>query len=89
MTATGQPGPQGLSDEGRERIRLVHHRLRKASQELEALLASRTMRGRWDPVPAPPEVVATVRSELHAAYVEMWRVHEELLGWERPAGLDA
>ncbi len=89
MTTMAQPGEEGLSDEDRERMRIAHHRLRRASQELEALLASRTVRGRWDPVPAPPEVVDTVRSQLHAAYVELWRVHEELLGWERPSGLDA
>ncbi len=81
------PSPQELSEEDRERLRLAHHRLRKASQELEALLASRTLRGRWEPVPAPPEVVDTVRAELQAAYAEVCRVHEELLGWDPPAGL--
>ena len=86
MTIPGHPGPQDLSEAGRERIRLAHHRLRKASQELEALLASRSVRGRWEPVPAPPEVIDTVRVELQAAYDEVCRVHAELLGWESPAG---
>lgn len=79
--------PEDLSEEDRERIRLAHHRLRKASQELEALTAPRPVRGRWDFVPAPPEVLDSVRSELHAAYNEVWRAHAEVLGWEAPAGL--
>jgi hypothetical protein len=79
-----EPGPKDLSEQERERLRLAHHRLRKASQELEALLAPRSMRGRWEPVAAPPEVVDTVRADLEAAYQEVRRAHAELLGWEAP-----
>lgn len=82
MTNTPERGPDDLSEEDRERIRLAHHRLRKASQDLEALLAPRSMRGRWEPVVAPPEVLATVRAELDAAYREVRRAHADLLGWE-------
>jgi hypothetical protein len=78
--------PEDLTEEDRERIRLAHHRLRKASQELEALLATRSMRGRWQPVSAPPEVLETVRTELAKAYEAVTRLEEELLGWGRPAG---
>ena len=74
--------PEELSEDDRERIRRAHHRLRKASQEVEALLAPRSMRGRWDPVAAPPEVLATVRAELADAYEALVRLHHELLGWE-------
>jgi hypothetical protein len=81
-----QPSPDQLSEEDRERIRLAHHRLRKASQELEALVAPRSMRGRWEPVPAPPEVMDTVRRELADAYEEVAKVHHELLGWAPPGG---
>ena len=80
-------GPTGdLSEEDRELIRRSHHRLRKASQELEALIAPRSMRGRWEPVVAPPEVVDHVRSELSAAWDELGRLHHELLGWAPQGG---
>jgi len=71
-----------MADEDRELIRRAHHRLRKASQELEAVLVPRSMRGRWEPVAAPPEVIDTLRSDLVAAYRELGRLHQELLGWD-------
>ncbi len=81
MTIAEPPGADGLAEEDREVLRRAHHRLRKASQELEALIAPRSMRGRWEPVVAPPEVIQTVRSELSAAWSELERLHRELLGW--------
>ena len=81
MTSQQPPGAEGLAEADRELIRRAHHRLRKASQELEALLVPVSMRGRWEPVAAPPEVIDTVRSELFAAYREVERLHRELLGW--------
>ena len=92
MSSDGQPagqgGPEDVSEEDRERLRRAHHRLRRASQELEALLAPRSMRGRWEPVAAPAEVVETVRSDLVTAYAEVWRLHQELFGWDPPAGAE-
>jgi hypothetical protein len=77
--------PDELAEADRERIRLAHHRLRKASQELEALLATKSMRGRWEPVSAPPEVLETARRELARAYEAVRKLEEELLGWDAPA----
>ena len=86
MSGDGGPrAPEELSEQDRERIRLAHHRLRKASQELEAFLATKSMRGRWEPVPAPPEVLETARAELAAAYEAVRRLEQELLGWGPPA----
>ena len=84
MSAQGTAGE--LSEDSRELIRRAHHRLRKASQELEALIAPRSMRGRWEPVVAPPEVIDNVRSELSAAWAELGRLHHELLGWTPEGG---
>jgi hypothetical protein len=84
MTIQEPPGTEGLAEEDRELIRRAHHRLRKASQELEAVVAPRSIRGRWEPVVAPPEVVDAVRSELSAAYAELGRLHHQLLGWSPP-----
>jgi hypothetical protein len=84
MTIQEPAGAEGLSEEDRELIRRAHHRLRKASQELEALLAPRSMRGRWEPVAAPPEVIEAVRSEMSAAYSELGRLQHQLLGWPPP-----
>ena len=84
MSAQGTTGE--LSEDHRELIRRAHHRLRKASQELESLIAPRSMRGRWEPVVAPPEVIDHARSELSAAWVELGRLHHELLGWAPQGG---
>ena len=86
MTIQEPPETEGLSEEDRELIRRAHHRLRKASQELEAVVAPRSIRGRWEPVSAPPEVVDAVRSALSEAYGELGRLHHRLLGWDPPSG---
>lgn len=90
MTTDDAPGgrPEDLSEDDRERLRRAHHRLRKASQELEALTVPRPVRGRWDFVAPPPEVLATVRVEFEGAYQEVTTLHEQLLGWgqARPSG---
>ncbi len=72
--------PEDLSEDDRERLRRAHHRLRKASQELEALTVPRPVRGRWEFVAAPPEVLATALTELADAYREVTRLHEDLFG---------
>ncbi len=71
---------QDLTEEQRERIRLAHGRLRRASQECESLVATKPVRGRWEPAPVPPEVLETASAELHRAYQDVVRLHEELLG---------
>ena len=75
---------EGLAEEWRERIRLAHGRLRRASQECEALVATTPMRGRWEPTPVPPEVLETASAELHRAYQEVCRLHEGIAGWSSP-----
>lgn len=85
MTSHEQGGPrppEDLSEDDRERLRRAHHRLRKASQELEALTVPRPVRGRWAFVAAPPEVMATVRADFRDAYRELTGLYEDLLGWE-------
>ena len=76
--------PQDLSEDDAERVRRAHHRLRKASQDLEAFTAPRQMRGRWDPAPVPTEAMDAARHEMAVAYRALWDAYEELLGWERP-----
>ncbi|MDP9070891.1 MAG: hypothetical protein M3N68_06330 [Actinomycetota bacterium] len=75
---------EDLTEEQRERIRLAHGRLRRASQECESLVATKPIRGRWEPAPVPPEVMETAWAELHGAYREVLRLHQELLGWSPP-----
>lgn len=67
-----------LTDEERQRLRLVHHRLRNASQAVESLLATEQLRGRWAPAPAPPEAVQAALKELHQAYQAVVACHQEL-----------
>ncbi len=77
--------PEELAEEDAERLRRAHHRLRKASQDLEAFTAPRRMRGRWEPAPVPAEAMDAARSELATSYQALWELYRELLGWEPPA----
>lgn len=81
--------PEELTEEDREQLRRAHIRLRKTSQDLEALLATPKMRGRWDPAPVPAEAMEGAKSELVKAYAKLWTLQHELLGWDLPAGLDS
>lgn len=84
-----EPGmTSGPTGQERERLRLAHHRLRKASQECEALAATEPMRGRWDPEAVPPAVAEAAVAELHEAYRAVLRLQGELLGWEPPERLE-
>ncbi|MEA2266338.1 MAG: hypothetical protein QOE27_1921 [Solirubrobacteraceae bacterium] len=73
-----------LSAEERQTLRRSHERLRAASQELEGLVATESVRGRWDPEPPPPEILDAARAAVGDAYEEMARCHLEILG--APAG---
>lgn len=84
MAAPEERRPEDLSEEDAERLRRAHLRLRKASQDLEAFTVPKRIRGRWDPVPVPPDVVQGVREELAASYRAVWALQRELLGWEEP-----
>ena len=72
--------PADLDEDERGRLSRAHHRLRVASQALEALTASPKQRGRWDPKPPTDEALEAARGELRAAWDAVWRVEGELLG---------
>lgn len=82
MSVEPPRAPDDLSAEERERLRLGHHRLRKASQDLEGITAPTPLRGRWQPAAAPPEAVDAALRELEAAYAALRRLYETLLGAE-------
>lgn len=82
MGADAPRRPEDLSTDERTRLRRAHERLRTASQELEALVATEPIRGRWEPEPAPREILDAARAELHAAYHGLMIRHREILGWE-------
>ncbi|MEW6152428.1 MAG: hypothetical protein AB1673_00360 [Actinomycetota bacterium] len=72
--------PEELDDDERARLSRAHHRLRNASQALEALTATPRQRGRWDPKAPTDEALAGARAELRAAWDAMWAAEAELLG---------
>lgn len=72
--------PHELDVEERARLSRAHHRLRNASQALEALTASPKQRGRWDPQPPTEEALEGARGELRAAWDAVWGTEAELLG---------
>ena len=63
----------------RQRLRIVHHRLRNASQAIESLLATEPLKGRWAPAPAPAEAVDGAKNELDQAYQAVVACHHDLL----------
>ncbi len=69
-----------LTIEERKELRRSHERLRAASQELEGLVATEPVRGRWAPEPPPAEILEATRAELRRAYDEVVRCHAEILG---------
>ncbi len=80
MAGSERRRPEELDDEERARISRAHHRLRNASQALEALIATPKQRGRWEPRPPTEEALEAARTELRSAYEAVWRLDDELLG---------
>ena len=72
--------PADLDEDERARLSRAHHRLRNASQAMEALTATPKTRGRWDPKPPTDEALEAARGELRAAWDAVWRIEGELLG---------
>jgi hypothetical protein len=68
------------SQEQRTRLRVGHGRLRTASKDLESLLVTEPVKGRWDAGAVPPEVLDAAREELSEAYARLAATHVELLG---------
>jgi two-component sensor histidine kinase len=64
--------------EERKRLRIVHHRLRNASQAVESLLATEQLKGRWAPAPAPVEALDGALAELDAAIGAVVECHRDL-----------
>ncbi len=81
MAPLGDRQPEDLSEDDAERLRRAHHRLRKASQDLEGFTAPRHLRGRWEPAPVPAEAMDAARREMSESYAALWREYGELLGW--------
>jgi hypothetical protein len=75
MATTADP-----SQEDRTRLRVSHGRLRTASKDLESLLVTEPIKGRWDAGAVPPEVLDAARAELAEAYARLTSCHVELLG---------
>jgi hypothetical protein len=49
-----------------------------------ALVATEPIKNRWEPEPAPAEILDAARRELQTAWEELNRGYSELLGWEPP-----
>lgn len=70
-----------LPQEQRTRLQRAHERLRTASKELQALVATDPIKGRHAPEPPPPEIMQAARDELRDAYAGVATCHAEVLGW--------
>jgi hypothetical protein len=82
-------GADELTADERQQLRRAHERLRAASKDLEVLIATEPIKGRWAPEPAPPEILDAARAGLQRAYAEVARSEHEILGWEPGPGHDA
>ena len=74
--------PEELTQDERRRLRRAHERVRSATQAIMALVATEPIKNRWEPEPAPPEILDAARRELQTAWDELARGYRELLGWE-------
>ena len=84
MMARMPSTPEELTQEERRQLRRAHERLRTATQDVQALVATDPIKNRWTPEPAPAEILDAARSELWTAWSELLRSYRELLGWEPP-----
>jgi len=80
VAASGEP-----SQEQRVQLRHAHERLRTASKELQALVASDPVKGRWDHEWAPAEILRAAHEELQQAYERLTVCHREILGAQSAA----
>lgn len=78
--------PEELSKEQRQLLHRAHQRMRNASHALEALTVIEQVRGRWVATPAPVEALQAAQDHLYDVCREFWRVHQELLCCDLPAG---
>ncbi len=86
---SGVAATEDLSQDNRVRLRRAHERLRTASKDVQALVATDPIKGRWEPEPVPPEILIAAREELHHAYAELDASQAELLGWGgEPSSID-
>jgi hypothetical protein len=76
VPASGEP-----SQEERVRLRRAHERLRTASQDLQSLVATDPIKGRWEPEQPPAEILEAAREELRHAYAGLTACQAEILGW--------
>ena len=73
-----------LNDDDRERLHSAHRRLQDAVEGYEQYLGRELKPG--EPVPAHDAAdVAAAQARIEDAERELWRVREEVLGWERPS----
>ena len=74
--------PGELSAQERQELRRAHERLRAASQELQSLIATEPIKNRWEPEPAPPEILQAAKDSYRAAVERVAATQREILGWE-------
>jgi hypothetical protein len=78
----GQTEATQLGADERQRLRRAHERLRTASKDLESLIATEPIKNRWEPEPAPPEILDAARAELAQAWQRVLACQRDVLGWE-------
>jgi len=70
-----------LSQEERVRWRRAHERLCTASKELQSLVATDPIKGRWEPERPPAQILEAAQEELQQAYAGLSACQAEILGW--------
>lgn len=80
--------PAELSEEQRISLRRAHERLRTASKDLQALVATSPIRNRWEPEPAPAGILEAARLEFRQSYSHLHELESEILGWSGSAAIE-
>ncbi len=78
----GVPAREEPTQEERVRLRRAHERLRTASKDLQSLVATDPIKGRWEPEPAPEQILQAAHEELRQAYAALTACQAEILGWD-------
>jgi len=80
VTTSTEPTP-----EQRLQLQRAHERLRAASKDLQSLVATDPIKGRWKPEAAPAQVLEAAREDLRQAQVRLAACEAQTLGWHGDA----
>jgi hypothetical protein len=81
-----RPSSEELKPEDLERLKEAHRQLREAVSAYEERFLGRELHPEREVPGHDSSEMAKAQGRIEEAEAELWRLREELLGWERPPG---